>query len=483
MTPSALSASRATRRPWAVLGALAVIGTVIGWLAAHTTDEKWLVSAKVLLQIGPETAGTRPSMVGSPAPFLAGNPRREDVQTEVELLNNPDLLRRAFERLRTQDEAAALGPDSGAVGTFARRIAEAAGVLPVRTREQRALDKWASSLRIATVPSSTVLVVECRAAQPEAAQRLLEHMLALYLEDHRAAFGGRGMSPVLGTLVTTREQVLADAERRLSKLREEQRIVDIVQETSQLILARTAAETQVREVRTALDGARARFDSLTSTLGITPDQLRTQQERGPNPVRDELELRLVTARQALVTAQQEFMDESPEVRRARESVAAIEAMCERATATREMLAATGRNPLHDSVLDQLAKTRAQVAGGEAELATATRSVEQLSTRLLELERARGELQKAEQDVVEAKKDLTQAHEGLRLARIEQALDESQIANVTVVAKPGWLPTPMRSFGLPMRLALVLFGLFGGIGLGVLWLLWRGNRAPEPGTAP
>jgi hypothetical protein len=462
-----------------MLGALAVLGTVLGWLGAYATDEKWLVSAKVLLQIGPETAGTRPSMVGSPAPFLAGNPRREDVQTEVELLNNPDLLRRAFERLRAEDEAEALGPDSGAIGTLARRLAEVTGVLPVRTREQRALDKWASSLRIAVVPASTVLVVECRASQPAAAQRLLEHMLALYLEDHRAAFGGRGMSPVLGTLVTTREQVLADAESRLSKLREQERVVDVVQETSQLILARTAAETQVREVRSALDGARARFESLTSTLGITPDQLRTQQERAPNPVHDELELRLATARQALVAALEEFTADSPEVRRARESVAAVEAMCEHATATRESMAATGRNPLHDSLLDQLAKTRAQVAGGEAELATATRAVQELATRVLELEHARSELQKAEQDVVEAKKDLTQAHEGLRLARIEQALDESQIANVTVVARPGWLPTPMRSFGLPARLAIVLFGLFSGIGIGVLWLMWRSNRPPEP----
>jgi uncharacterized protein involved in exopolysaccharide biosynthesis len=160
-----------SRRAWVFVLLLGALGVALGIVAALASDEKWLVSAKVLLQIGPETAGTRPSMVGSPAPFLAGNPRREDVQTEVELLNNPELLRRAFGRLLERDEAAALGPDSGAVSTTLRRLTEGLGLLPARSRAERALDHWASSLRIVAVPSSTVLVVECRATHPDAAPR------------------------------------------------------------------------------------------------------------------------------------------------------------------------------------------------------------------------------------------------------------------------------------------------------------------------
>src|SRR5580765_8070448 len=91
----------------------AALGLAAGFAAALTTDEKWLVGAKVLLQIGPETAGSRPSMVGSPTPFLAGNPRREDVQTEVELLSSSDLLRRAFDLFLREDRDGALGPESG----------------------------------------------------------------------------------------------------------------------------------------------------------------------------------------------------------------------------------------------------------------------------------------------------------------------------------------------------------------------------------
>lgn len=473
---SSPSTSPSLRASCLLLLVFAVLGTVGGGAAALTSDERWLVSAKVLLQIGPETAGTRPSMVGSPAPFLAGNPRREDVQTEVELLGNPDLLRRAFDKLLAEDAEAALGPDSGRFATWLRSWPEQFGLLPARSRAERALDKWASALRIAVVPASTVLVVECRATRPAAAVRMLEHMLALYLEDHRAAFGGRGMPPVLAGFVADCEQRLADAETRLTRLRQEHAVVDVVQETTQGILARTAAETKARELRATMQAAEARLRTLTELLDQTPGEQRSQSELRPNPLRDDLDARLVTARQALLTARQEFTDGTVEVRRAQELVAMLEELAAKAAPNRDAGVTTARNPLADSLRDLTAKARAEVAATTAEHAATAAAASALGERLLRVEAARSALQKAEQDVTEAKKDLTQAHDGLRLARVEHLLDEHQVANVTVVGKPGYLPTPMRSFGLPTRIAITLGGMAFGIGLAVTWILWRRSRA-------
>ena len=193
-------------------------------------------------------------------------------------------------------------------------------------------------------------------------------------------------------------------------------------------------------------------------------------------------MRLATARQDLVTAQQQFTDGAVEVRRAREMVGQLEALIASTTARREAAVTSSRNPLHDALLDLVAKTIGEVAATTAELAANTAAVQQLAASLLGLEQARAPLQKAEQDVVEAKKDLTQAHDGLRLARIEHLLDEHQIANVTVVGKPGYLPTPMRSFGLPMRVAIVFGGLLGGLGLAVAFILWRRGGQREPAAA-
>jgi DNA repair exonuclease SbcCD ATPase subunit len=286
------------------------------------------------------------------------------------------------------------------------------------------------------------------------------------------------MPTVLAGLVSTCEHTLADNEARLTNLRSEQGVVDTVQETSQTILSRMAGDTRVREARAKLAGSKARLSSLTAVLGVTPEQLKAQQEEAPNPLRDDLELRLTTARQALITAEQEFTEDAPEVRRAKQMVTLLDEMVGHVTPTREAIVTLGRNPLHDSLLDLLAKATAEVAATDAELATALASLAELDKRLLQLESSRAALQKAEQDVLETKKDLTQAHDGLRLARIESLLDENQVANVTIVAKPGFLPTPMRSFGLPARLALAVGGLLGGLGAGITWVLWRASRRSE-----
>ena len=93
-----------------------------------------------------------------------------------------------------------------------------------------------------------------------------------------------------------------------------------------------------------------------------------------------------------------------------------------------------------------------------------------------VEQGRAALDKQELDVAESKRDIVQAREGLRLAQVEQALDEHQIANVAVVTPPSWLPTPTKSFGLPSRVAVLLFCVAFGACLGAAWMFWRDAEA-------
>jgi len=478
------SGSRATtgparRRPGSVLIVLVttLLGLVIGFAAALMTDEQWLVSAKVLLQIGPETGGARPSMVGSPAPMLAANPRREDVQTEVELLTNPDLIRRAFQRLLQENPEGALGRESNRLLQTIRGLGESLALLPRRSRSDRALDKWASNLRVAVVPASTVLKLECPSPRPEAAARLLELLLDLYRSDHISAFGSRDLPHVLGEFVSRSDETLAAAEAALGKLRVETGIIDVPQESSLLLKQRSEAETRLVELTGKVAGARARVAALDGLLKATPVEHRVSADHRPNPTHDELELRLATARQEYAVALQQYAETSPQVRVAREVLKLLTELTAKAEATRESSAVMGRSNVYDLLLEALNTATAEEKAGAAELEAVRTTTKSLSDRLIALERARPALEKAERDVLEAKKALTSAHEGSRLARMEQLLDSERVANIAVVGPPTWLPTPLRKFGLPTRLALSLAGLFAGLGLGVTLVLWR--RGPTP----
>ncbi len=455
-----------------LIAGLALVGLLLGFAIAFATDERWLVNAKVLLQIGPETAGSRPSMVGSPTPFLAGNPRREDVQTEVELLNSSSLLRRAFEQLLASDREAALGPVGNPVTAALRSAGEALGMLPARSREERALDRWAGTLRVSVVPSSTVLLIECRSPRPAAAEQLLQTMLELYLADHRAAFGAHGLAGILDGYVTEREQVLQTAEARLTAQRCGLGVVDFEQQVLNLERRRSDLAMQVQTVAGTLASARARAISLQRLLDATPAERQLSAEERPNPTHDELELRLATARQELAVAEQQFTPDSPQVRMAKDVVQLLTGMGAAVAANRQAGKVVGRDLLHDSLRDLCAKAAAEGDGLAAELEVEKAAVVEVEQRLQALERGRAALDKAEQDVAEARKDVTQAREGVRLAGIEQVLDVNKVANVTVVTQPNHLPTPLRTFGLPIRLAIVLGAFAFGGGLGIALLLWR-----------
>jgi uncharacterized protein involved in exopolysaccharide biosynthesis len=478
MNSTSALAFKVHRKAIQLVAGCALLGLVIGLIGALVTDDKWLIGAKVLLQIGPETAGTRPSMVGSPAPFLSGNPRREDVQTEVELLSSSDLLRRAFANFVIEDRNAALGPEPGFISTTLRSIVSGIGLLPPRTLEDRAIDQWAGSLRVAVVPSSTVLVLECKSERPKAAERLLAIMLDLYLDDHRRAFGARGMAPILGSYVGEREVELAKAEAALVTVRGELGIVDIVNETLQLEKRRSESEATAKTIRGALAAANARVQAHQTMLTDTPAELRTSSEQRPNPTRDELDLRIAKAKEDLAVAQQQFVEASPQIRQAREVVTVLQALADQQPITRQAGLTLGRDPLHDSLRDQLAKAVAEVRGLTAEVSVAEATVTEIGTQLQALEKGRPRLQKAEQDVLEARKDVAQTRDGMRLAQIEQVLDEHKVSNVAVVMKPNYLPTALRTFGLPSRIAIVLGCFAFGIALGVALVLWR---SPERTT--
>ena len=466
------TANSMRRRAIRFVGGGALIGLLVGAVAAATTKNTWLVQAKVLLQIGPETAGSRPSMVGSPAPFLAGNPRREDVQTEVEMLGSGDLLRRAFDRLLDKDRDAALGEPRGFVSTTLSAIAEGSGLVPSRTEEQRALDRWAASLRIAAIPSSTMLAVDCRSDRPEAAKKLLDEMLQAYLEDHRRAFGGRGMDSVLVGFLRDRETELAKAESELTALRKSLGVVDVDLLVAQLEERRGKTQEDVRRLEGLLASALARKTLLQGLLERTPQSLLVATEERSNPTRDALDLRHADALQQLSLAKERFTDDAPEVRTAKEQVEVVEQLRAATAQFRQDAQTTGRDPLHDSLRDMLAKAAAEESGVAAELQFAHGSATAIEQRLFAVEEGRAALQKRELDADESKRDLVQAREGLRLARIERALDEHNIANVAVVTPPNWLPTPTKSFGLPARVAVLLFCVAFGASLGAAWMLFR-----------
>src|SRR5262245_24066976 len=169
-----------------------LLGSVVAFLIARRVDEMHLVQGRILLQIGRELGSARPTMVGENASVQA-NPRREDVNTEAEMLGSPALIRQAFDEL-VAEKVIELTPPHGFQAGL-RRLSDSAGLTTPKSVEHRILEKWSNSLTIYAVAGSNVLGIDCRTPEPETGKVLLERMIKLYLEAHLRAYSSSSSEP------------------------------------------------------------------------------------------------------------------------------------------------------------------------------------------------------------------------------------------------------------------------------------------------
>lgn len=466
MTHRPTSAAKPRTGAWlmfaiVVLGLL--LGTVAAALIARRVDENHLVSGRILLQIGRELGSARPTMVGENASVQA-NPRREDVNTEAEMLGSPALIESCFREL-VAEKVLELKEPSGFTAML-RSVSDGLGLTTPKSVEARTLEKWSQSLTIYAVAGSNVLGIECRTSDPESGKALLDRMITHYLDAHLKAYSTSSSEPFFHAEVARLETKLLDCESTLSKHRLETRVYDADTEKGLALSRRGEAEAGKRTLEARLAAARARVGDLEKSLHERPDAIVIQSERKASPIHDELEKRHADAVRAFGEIEAQYPESSPYVTRARSMVEQTAKMLATAPKERDESTVLGPSQIHIVLAQELAKASAELKALEAELVVARASVVAWDQRLVEIETTRIKFSSMIVALGEAQRDLSQALGTARLSRISKQLDDLQVANVNVIVPPTIHPTPIRTFGLPTRIAITAQGALLGLVLGL-----------------
>ena len=464
-----------------------LLGTLLALLLARRIDENHLVSGRILLQIGRELGAARPTMVGENS-VVQANPRREDVNTEAEMLGSPALIERCFKEL-VEEKVIELKEPTGLMPVL-RKISEWLGLTSPKTIEARMLEKWSQSMTVYAVAGSNVLGVECRTNEPAIGKVFLDKMIKQYLEAHLKAYSTASSETFFQAEVARLEKILIGYEAEMSKFRIDTHVFDIDSERSLAMTRRGEAEALKRTTEARFAAAKARAEQLAQTLEAYPPTLVLQAERKVNPVHDELEKRGADARSALIQAQSQYPEDSPYVTRAKTLAEEVTRMLAAQPVEREDSKVVGPNQVHMTIAQELAKARADHKALEAEVLVASEAVAFWDHRVVEIEEARPKFAKLIILLAEAQRDLSHALGTARLSRIGKQLDDLQIANVVVIVPPTITPTPIRTFGLPTRVAVTMQGTLLGLvlGLAVAFLIHARQahaaqaRAPAPAKA-
>jgi uncharacterized protein involved in exopolysaccharide biosynthesis len=390
----------------------------------------------------------------APRPLLFGV-TEEELNSEVELLKSRDLLMQVV-----MEQGLPKRNDTG-LGARLRQLLghQAAETGDEDRRIAAAVQQMADALDIQPLRRSNVIQVTYGSPDPELSAGVLTALAERYLQKHLAVHRPSGTFDFFDQETERYGGQLALAQARLDEQNRAEGVVSVQVEREQALQQLGQLEATEQATRAQIADAAARVQVLERQLALTPERTTAQISQGSAARLEQLHSTLVTYELKRVELLRVFQSNYPLVQEVEAQIVEIQeaiAAAERSPAVAET---TDRNPTHDYLVTELAKSRSELAGLQARAAAAAQSLSMYRSRARRLD----ELGRAQQTLVRA---ATQSEQNFVIysrkreeARISNALDAQRILNVAIAEKP---TVPFAPSGLPTVLLLAIGVLVAGL---------------------
>ncbi len=374
-----------------------------------------------------------------------------ELNSEVELLTSHDLLEQVVlaEGLQ-KNEGVSLG--ARVASLLGRRLKGT----PQEQAIARAVRDLASRLDIEPLEKSNIIRVRYASEDPTKAADVLNTLADRYMDKHLAVHRPSGTfhffqkeADRYGTMLVLAQARVTDSSRRqgIVSVGDEKTIA--LRQMGELEDAEQATQTQIAEA-----GERIRV--LQAQLASTPERTTTDVHSGSSQLLEQLQSDLLTHELHRIELLRAFQPTYPPVKEEEEKIAKIREMITAAEQSPLVERSTGRNPVYDSLVAELDKTRADFAGLQARATSTARGLASVRERAERLEEVGLQQQTLVRSVTQAEQNYLIYAQKREEARISDALDAQRILNVAVVEKAS---APFVPSG-PGLIVLLLVGLVG-----------------------
>jgi polysaccharide biosynthesis protein PslE len=406
------------RQPWLVLISfvLTFLAVVTYGLVAPTYESEM----KVLLRRGRVDPVVTP--IGSQAEFEREGVTEEEVNSEVELLQDDEILRTVIQ-------------NQGLISEGHSWFWSLFGDSPER-QLARAVRRTQKRLTVEAVRKAALITVTYGSSDPELGRVILHGLKDAYLERHHQVHRPSGEFNFFDQQVTQSRSALESAELRLMAFSRDEGVVSASQERDMALQSLNTADADNRQTQVAIAENSERIRALQAKLTSLPERTLTQIRNSDNPqLLEKMKSRLLELelkRTELLTQYEPgyrlVQELDDEIAHTKTTIAA-----EEQAPLRDQ--ASDLEPNHEWAKSELVKADVQavalVAHSRAEsslLAHYRDAAHQLSDRATEQEFLLQELKEAED------KYLLYVNKREE-ARIEDALDQGGILNVTIAEQP------------------------------------------------
>jgi len=365
----------------------------------------------------------------------------EEVNSEIELLHSPDVLRQVVVACGLDQRRSLLDHVFGTPS-------------PDRLVE-RATARLAKDLRIEGVKKSNLIDVSYRSPNPQTSAQVLRSLTDAYMQKHVAVHSPPGQFEFFAQETERYKKNLADAEAQMKQF--SQQDDGVAPQISRDITLQKLSEFRsvLQETRAEIASTQERIKTLEKQAGATPERLTTATRQSDDAqTLQSLKTMLMTLQLKRTELLTKYQPGYPLVQEVDKQIGDTQAaiMNEEAKPLREQT--TDRNPTYGWISEELAKAKAEYSSLEAKAAATQAIVAQYESRAKDLAQ-KGLI---EQDLMRTVKTdeenyLLYLHKQEQ-ARMTEALDRTRILNVAVAEQPLAPSLPSNS-PLPM----IMGGLF------------------------
>ncbi|MFY9233269.1 MAG: hypothetical protein WAO58_02295 [Fimbriimonadaceae bacterium] len=435
---------------WLRLLLFALAGAGIGLVVSLLSPKKYEAIMQIMID---QTYGPRPpgmSDAGNTVVDLKDFSRSRSISTQVEQLTS-----------------------FGVIGDAAARAKEALGA-PADDEELETANLQ-NSLTVAAESTSDMISVRVRLSDPERAKTVAQEIYRAFEDKLTSASkeaGSRATASVASMHASLKKQLNA-VDAQVEALRNAGSSEPMTE-----IQAEVNGTAKLREAREgyaiALAGARQRVQSLAQELKGLKSTEFAAQTVGENPLINALQGQIATTETQKAVASLRYLPDHPimveldtTIQKLKDEVKQIK----QANRKIEGTSTTVASPLRTQLVSALASARTDLSALQDQLAEADASIASRENRTQRWPRFQNEYQKLLREQVGLERKYTDATAELGALR---ALERGRTSPTLLITPATAIPEPVS----PKHLINTMFGLIGGLILGVLSMLsTEGKRQP------
>ena len=468
---------------------VAIITAVTAWTIF--CPRTYRAEAKLLLRLGRENMTVDPTAMSGAEPVLAMAQLREnELNSVAEVLRSRVLLDRVVDAIgpalvlgggRSTLEQSGPATQAALAGEhWADRLRTALfGTLSVR---DQALLQLSKNMDVSPVHRTDIISVSYQAPTAELAQQVTAKLVDFYLEEHLRVNRSQGAHQFLSEETKRIRGELSKAEQRLRDAKNEMGLASAESQQQMLVARIGRLEDDLLKAESDLAVSQARAGQLEETLAKLPASEVLEQVSGfTNEGTDNMRGQYYALQLRVQELAAKYHENHPLLQEARRNLAEAARALEQEQPTRSH-ATTGRSKAYEQAELALVAERPVLVAGQAHAAALRGQVAEAHRQLKILNDREQQLVAMQREIQLLEGNYRRSASNLEQARIDQALENQRISNISV-AQPAVAdlkpvsPRPLQNLALGLALAV-----FTSLGL-VLVAARREQRAMDGAEIP